>query len=230
MSSPETDTTVLAAVAVFDEDNYGGLVNALKAQVASEMARAKKFGLRSGAEIKRDFAAGNSQTSCQVDDPAPSHCADANEVGRQAQFRSADLPDDQAEALYAIAKRYVRRAADLLAHFERRVALRYERYGTAMASEIALVTDPGETEAMERVLALLLGSSNQVFDAFDCVLCICEVDIPHVDELAFRLERLIIELGIYARDLPQVIDRAKLHLDSEMLDLGVVIFREAVEA
>ena len=205
------------------------LVGELKAQAATELTRAARFKPRSGADVKREFAAGASSLTYQFETAAETLDSDGGNVvtSREVHETLANVPDDKAEYLYTIAMHYVAQAAGLLANFERCVTVQHKRYLDAVESEQACITDPGETQAMERALDLLLLSYQPFSDAFNCLVYTCELDILFVDELAFRLDRLITELELYGRAVPQAIGHAKLHLDKNMLDLGVVTFHEA---
>lgn len=210
-------------------DEFVGLVNEVKAEIRTGLARAAAFQSRSAAEIKRDFAAGTSSVVYQVEGEAKEE-GGSSEAPHEVRTTLADLPDHEVEVLYVIAVHYVYRAGEVLAGFDRSVTEMHQRYLRAMASEHACTNDAGETQAMERALSLGLTLHRQVLDAFECLVFTCEVDLLCVHDLAFRLERLIAELELYGRDLPQVVERAKLHLDYGMLDNGVVAFRAAETA
>lgn len=215
MTNTQTAATRVAAIFPF-EDESSDPVTALRAHLATELERATAFKLRSGAEVKADFAGRLIPYFRSVVD-AQDGQADDGPGHREVTL--ADMSDQEAAERYAIAKCFVDRAVEQVKLFECAVVAAHERYLATVDGD-----DPGEEQARERLRSLLLSSGYWMLDAFDSVVGICEECLLYIEDQVFRLERLIAELEVYARDLPSILSRVNLRLDRSLIELGFIAF------
>lgn len=213
----DIQSTPFLLAALSELDDYSDAVRGLVWRVAEQLAEATvEFEPRTAAEIKVLILK-------QLDHPPGSGIWALDPLGhddlRLHHELLSGMADQQAETNYAIAVRFVARAAEHVKRFRCSVVAAHRRYRLAVAEG-----DSGEKEVSARLLCVLLQAEDQVRAAFASIFATCFSRLPLIHDYAYSIQRLLAELELYARDLPAVLARINLRVDREVIDQGIVAF------
>jgi hypothetical protein len=139
---------------------------------------------------------------------------------------TSSLSEGEIEQRHVAARRYLERASEMIAVLAGHISTVNRRFIDAIEAGASTDDgDPGEIQALERALGVLLVFGEQAVDTLNDVVAGCE-EIDSVIECGFRLDRLMTEMELYSHTLPQAVVQTKFHLDKLMADVGRMVFRE----